>query len=91
MQSVFKTILGILIMVMILFSGLGVLWANNEAVAAENYIQRVADEVSTSNLREDVLKAEVEQAKKDGYTLSYIYFFFTLMILISNHPLFSHA
>ena len=56
---------------MILFSGLGVLWANNEAVAAENYIQRVADEVSSSNLRDDVLKAEVKQAKKDGYTLSY--------------------
>lgn len=71
MQSIFKTILGILIMVMILFSGLGVLWANNEAVAAENYIQRVANEVSAANLREDVLKAEVEQAKKDGYTLSY--------------------
>lgn len=71
MQSVFKTILGILIMVMILFSGLGILWANNEAVAAESYIQRVADEVSSANLRTDVLDAEVDQAKKDGYTLSY--------------------
>lgn len=71
MQSIYKTILGILIMIMILYAGLGVLWANNEAVAAENYLQRVADEVSAANLRTEVLDAEVKQAKTDGYTLSY--------------------
>lgn len=71
MQSIFKTILAILIVVLITYVGLGVLWANNESVAAENYLQRVTYEVSSANLRTNVLDAEVEKAKDDGYTLSY--------------------
>ena len=69
MQSVFKTILGILIVAMILSTGLGILWANNQAVAANEYVHTVADEISTANLRDNVIEACKQQAQENGYVL----------------------
>ena len=71
MHSIFKTILSILLVAMIAYTGIGVLWAYNAAVAAEQYLNKVTREVSTANLRTNVLDAEVQDAKDHDYELSY--------------------
>lgn len=71
MHSIYKTILGILIMVLILYVGMGVLWANNEAVEASSYLNTVGDEISCANLRQNVIDSCVEQAAENNYLLTY--------------------
>ena len=73
MESIFKAILGIIIMVMILYVGLGLIWANNEATAADQYLHTVAHEISTANLRQNVIEACQEQAEDNGYKLDVDY------------------
>lgn len=67
MQSIFKTILGILIAVTIAYIGLSLIWANNEAVAADQYLHKIGAEVSSANLRDNVIIACQEQATSNGY------------------------
>lgn len=67
MQSIFKTILGILIGVTILYICLSVLWANNEATAADQYLHEIGAEISSANLRDNVIIACQEQAIENGY------------------------
>ena len=71
MDGIIKTILGVVISVVIIYTGLGFLWANNEAVAAEAYLHKVGNEISASNLNEDVVKECQTQATENGYTLIY--------------------
>jgi hypothetical protein len=68
-ENIWKVILGIFISVMIVFSGLGILEANNELVAAEQYLYAVASEISASNFAKTVSDAKIEDAKSRSYEL----------------------
>jgi hypothetical protein len=69
MENICKAILGVFISVMIVFSGLGILEANNDLTAAERYLYAVAGEISASNFAEEVRKAKVEDARERNYEL----------------------
>jgi hypothetical protein len=71
MSSIFKTVLGVVIAAVIIYCGLGILWANNEAVAAENYLQNIGHQISEANLQESVILGCAKQAEENGYTLTW--------------------
>lgn len=71
MGSIWKTILGVFISVIIIYCGLGILWANNDAVAAESYLHTIGNEISAANLQETVIEDCKTQAKENGYELRY--------------------
>jgi hypothetical protein len=69
-ENIWKVILGVFISVMIVFSGLGILKANNELMAAEQYLYAAGSEISASNFAKVVSDAKIEDAKKRSYELS---------------------
>jgi hypothetical protein len=69
MENIWKVILGIFVSVMIIFSGLGILKANNELAAAEQYLYAVGSEISASNFAKSVSDAKVEEARERSYEL----------------------
>ena len=71
MGNIFKTILGIVITIVIVYCGIGILWANNEAVAAETYLHEIGNEISAANLKESVITDCATQATENGYELHY--------------------
>lgn len=71
MGSIFKTILGIVITIVIVYCGIGILWANNEAVAAETYLHEIGNEISAANLKESVISECVTQVSENDYELHY--------------------
>ena len=50
---------------------MGVLWANNQAIEASSYLNTVGDEISSANLRQNVIDSCVEQAAENNYLLTY--------------------
>lgn len=72
MSSFLKIILGVFISLVIVFSGIGILGANNDANAASSYIQYVSNEIALSNFSQDVIDALVLEAKTEpnNYELS---------------------
>ena len=71
MGSIFKTILGIFLSITIIYCGLGIIWANNDAIAAESYLHTIGNEISAGNLQETVITDCQEQARDNGYELTY--------------------
>jgi predicted urease superfamily metal-dependent hydrolase len=69
MENIWKVILGVFISVMIVFSGLGILEANNELMAAEQYLYAAGSEISVSNFAKAVSNAKIEEAKQRSYEL----------------------
>lgn len=69
MGSIWKIILGIFISVVIVFSTIGVIGANNDAVAADAYLQKVAVEISASNFNSTTIDELKAEATTNGYTL----------------------
>lgn len=69
MESIFKVILGIFISVIIVFSGFGVLEANNEAMEAEHYLHAVGRMISESDFSKEVVRTAIEKADAQGYKL----------------------
>lgn len=70
MDSIFKTTLGMVICIMIIYCGMGVLYANNEAIAADNYLQAVRDTISAGNLQQRVIDSCEANANNNGYVLN---------------------
>lgn len=70
METIWKSILGIFISVMIIFSGLAILGANNAAAEAERYLYAAACEISAANFVEEVCQQKIEEASHYDYALS---------------------
>ena len=70
MENIWKVILGIFISVMIVFSGLGILKANNDSASAEHYLYAVGIEISASNFAREVCAEKVAEAKGRDYELT---------------------
>jgi hypothetical protein len=69
MENIWKVILGVFISAMIIFSGLGILEANNAMNTAEQYLYIAGSEISASDFAEEVSRAKMEEAKKRSYEL----------------------
>lgn len=69
MGSVWKTILGVLLAVIIVVAGSSMLEANNNAVLAENYLHKAVAEYSASNFNAKVLNSLTKEAAQMGYEL----------------------
>lgn len=70
MESIWKTILGVLVAVLITLAGSAILHANNDAINAQNFLYGAANQYSASNFSETVLAECSRQAAEFGYTLS---------------------
>ena len=63
MSSFLKIILGVFISVVIVFSGIGVIGANNDANAASSYLEYVSNEIATSNFSQAVINDLITEAR----------------------------
>lgn len=62
MSSIFKTILGIFISIVIVYSGLGIIGANNDANAASSYLEYISNEIAASNFSQEVIDELIAEA-----------------------------
>lgn len=69
MGSIWKVILGIFVSIVIVFTTIGVIGANNDAVAADAYLQKVAIEISASNFNLETINELKQEASANDYTL----------------------
>lgn len=69
MENIWKVILGVFISAMIIFSGLGILQANNDAAYAERYLYMVGNEISMSDFSDEVCDKKIEEARRNNYEL----------------------
>ena len=69
MGSIWKVILGVFVCVVIIFTTIGVIGANNDAMAADAYLQKVAAEISASNFNEEAINELIAEATTNNYTL----------------------
>ena len=69
LDIVFKAFVGILAAVVIIGSGLGVVSAFSQAVAADNYMETVSKVIVESNYNESVINKCRTEAASNGYTL----------------------
>ena len=69
MGSIWKVILGIFVSIVIVFTTIGVIGANNDAMAADAYLQKMAIEISASNFNTEVIEELKEEALTNDYVL----------------------
>ena len=62
MSSIFKTILGIFISIVIVYSGIGIIGANNDANAASSYLEYISNEIAASNFSQEVINELIAEA-----------------------------
>lgn len=70
MGSIWKTILGLVVFILLVFGCINVVSANNDAVAAENYLNEVSEIISESNLSSNTIQKVIKEAKDNGYELT---------------------
>lgn len=69
LDMVFKAFVGILAAVVIIGSGLGVVSAFSQTIAADNYLETVAKVIVESNYSEDIIDDCIDEAAQNGYSL----------------------
>ena len=69
LDMVFKAFVGILAAVVIIGSGLGVVSAFSQTVAADNYLETVSKVIVESNYNGEVINNCIDEAALNGYTL----------------------
>lgn len=69
MSAIWKTILGFLIAVVIIVCSIGIIKANNDAVAANDYLGELATTIAESYFSQSVINECVAEATSNGYKL----------------------
>lgn len=70
MSEILKSVIAIFLIIIIAASGVGVVSANNESIAAGEYLEEVAIVISESNYSTSVIQECIEEAVQNGYTLT---------------------
>lgn len=69
MEQISKTFLGIIILLLVTFSGVGIISASIDAAHAEEYASDVASVIEASNYSNNVIQICKDKAAEAGYTL----------------------
>jgi len=70
MGTIMKTTLSVVLMLLIAFTTISTISANNEAEAADAYLQQCSAELQVCNFNEIVFEKLKEEAEEFGYVLS---------------------
>ena len=70
MSEILKSVIAVFLVILIVFSGVSIVIANNESTAANDYLEEVALVISESNYSTSVIQECIDEATENGYTLT---------------------
>ena len=70
MSEILKSVIAIFLVILIAAGGAGITVANNESVAANNYLEEAAQVIAESNYSSPVIQECIEEAAVNGYVLT---------------------
>ena len=70
MSEILKSVMAMILVIVIIASGAGITAANNESIAAADYLEEVAKVISESNYSQIVIQECIQEAESNGYVLA---------------------
>lgn len=69
MSEILKSVMAMILVIIIVASGAGITAANNESIAAADYLEEIAKVITESNYSEAVIDECIQEAEQNGYIL----------------------